>query len=158
MPHPTGVALSPSAPEQVSTLHHQDHIRANYVRSASLSFHQSILAGRPVGIDLVQRHFVDLSQKKEVADLVQRDLIRVNNYLPEAARVKRFVLLHKEFDPDEAELTRTKKLRRDFMEARYKDLIKAMYSGEQSVNVEASVTYRDGRKGVVTTAIKVRSI
>ena len=102
--------------------------------------------------------FVDLSQKKEVADLVQRDLIRVNNYLPEAARVRKFVLLHKEFDPDEAELTRTRKLRRDFMEQRYKDLIDAMYSGKDSVITEAPVTYRDGRKGVVSTAIKVRQV
>ena len=102
--------------------------------------------------------FVDLSQKEEVADLVRKDLIRVNSYLPEASRVNRFVLLHKEFDPDEAELTRTRKLRRDFMEERYKDLVDAMYSDVNSVNVEAPVTYRDGRKGVVTTAIKVRSI
>jgi len=102
--------------------------------------------------------FVDLSQREEVADLVRKDLIRVNSYLPEASRVNRFVLLHKEFDPDEAELTRTRKLRRDFMEERYKDLVDAMYSDVNSINVEAPVTYRDGRKGVVTTAIKVRSI
>ncbi len=102
--------------------------------------------------------FVALSQKEEVADLVRQDLMRVNNYLPEAARVKRFVLLHKEFDPDEAELTRTRKLRREFMERRYKDLIDAMYSDKESVIVEAPVTYRDGRKGVVATAIKVRTI
>ncbi len=102
--------------------------------------------------------FVDLSQKKEVADLVQKDLVRVNGYLPEGSRVKRFVLLHKEFDPDEAELTRTRKLRRGFMEERYKDLIEAMYQDKEEVKVEAPVTYRDGRKGVVTTAIKVRTI
>ena len=102
--------------------------------------------------------FVDLSQKKEVADLVQRDLIRVNRYLPEASRVKKFVLMHKEFDPDEAELTRTRKLRRDFMEARYTGLINAMYGDKESVAVEAPVTYRDGRKGVVVTSIMVRDI
>lgn len=102
--------------------------------------------------------FVDLSQKKEVADLVQKDLIRVNSYLPEASRVKNFVLLHKEFDPDEAELTRTRKLRRDFMEQRYKDLIDAMYSDKDSVIVEVPITYRDGRKGVVSTAVKVRRV
>jgi long-chain acyl-CoA synthetase len=102
--------------------------------------------------------FVDLSQKEEVADLVRKDLMRVNSYLPEASRVKKFVLLHKEFDPDEAELTRTRKLRRDFVEQRYKDLIEAMYSDKESVIVEAPVTYRDGRKGVVATAINVRSI
>jgi Long-chain acyl-CoA synthetases (AMP-forming) len=102
--------------------------------------------------------FVDLSQKKEVADLVAKDLIRVNSYLPEGSRVKKFVLLHKEFDPDEAELTRTRKLRRGFVSERYKDLIDAMYHLDKEVKVEAAVTYRDGRKGVVTTSIKVRSL
>lgn len=102
--------------------------------------------------------FVDLSQKDAVADLVHKDLIRVNNYLPPESRVKKFVLLHKEFDPDEAELTRTRKLRRDFVEERYKDIIEAMYSDKEEVKVEAPVTYRDGRKGVVTTALKIRTI
>jgi long-chain acyl-CoA synthetase len=102
--------------------------------------------------------FVDLSQKDEVADLVKMDLLRVNSYLPEASRVRRFVLLHKEFDPDEAELTRTRKLRRDFVEERYRDLIRGMYSGSEEVKVDASVTYRDGRKGTVTTGIKIRSV
>jgi len=102
--------------------------------------------------------FVDLSQKKEVADLVQEDLLRVNGYLPEASRVRKFVLMHKEFDPDEAELTRTRKLRREFMEERYRELIDAVYGDTGSVQVKAPVTYRDGRKGMVTTDIKVRTI
>jgi len=102
--------------------------------------------------------FVDLSQKKEVADLVQKDLVRVNGYLPEPTRVRKFVLMHKEFDPDEAELTRTRKLRRDFMEQRYKELIDTLYEDGQEINVKAPVTYRDGRKGMVTTSIKVRSV
>ncbi len=102
--------------------------------------------------------FVDLSQKKEVADLVRQDLERVNGYLPEQSRVQNFVLLHKEFDPDEAELTRTRKLRREFMEERYKDLIAALYGNKDKVDVQAAVTYRDGRKGQVTTSIQVRSI
>ena len=102
--------------------------------------------------------FVDLSQKKEVADLIEKDLARVNSYLPEPARVRRFVLMHKEFDPDEAELTRTRKLRREFMEERYKELIDAMYQDGKEVKVQAPVTYRDGRRGVVTTSIKVREV
>jgi long-chain acyl-CoA synthetase len=102
--------------------------------------------------------FVDLSQKKEVADLVQKDLVRVNSYLPEPARVRKFVLMHKEFDPDESELTRTRKLRREFMQERYKDLIERVYSGGEEIKVEAAVTYRDGRKGMVTTGIKVRTV
>jgi long-chain acyl-CoA synthetase len=102
--------------------------------------------------------FVDLSQKDEVAELIARDLRRVNSFLPEMAKARRFVLLHKEFDPDEAELTRTRKLRREFMEKRYKDLIDSMYSASREVKVEAPVTYRDGRRGVVTTNIKVREV
>jgi long-chain acyl-CoA synthetase len=111
-----------------------------------------------------QRHhlnyttFVDLSQKTEVAELVKKDLVRVNSYLPETSRVKKFVLLHKEFDADEAELTRTRKLRRGFMAERYKDLIEAIYTADKEIKVEAPVTYRDGRKGIVTTVIKVRGV
>jgi long-chain acyl-CoA synthetase len=102
--------------------------------------------------------FVDLSQKNEIANLVRQDLERVNGYLPEASRVQKFVLLHKEFDPDEAELTRTRKLRREFMEERYREMIAAVYGGREQVEVQAPVTYRDGRKGVVTTGIKVRNV
>jgi long-chain acyl-CoA synthetase len=102
--------------------------------------------------------FVDLSQKSGVADLIRKDLARVNSFLPEGARVKKFVLMHKEFDPDEAELTRTRKLRREFMEDKYKDLIRAIYSGLEEVPVQANVTYRDGRKGTVATTIKVREV
>jgi long-chain acyl-CoA synthetase len=102
--------------------------------------------------------FVDLSQRPGVADLVRKDLVRVNSYLPEQARVKKFVLMHKEFDPDEAELTRTRKLRRDFIERKYQDLIRSMYEGLNEVPIQANVTYRDGRQGIVSTTIKVREV
>ena len=102
--------------------------------------------------------FVDLSQKKEVAELIKKDLVRVNSYLPELSRVKRYMLLHKEFDPDEAELTRTRKLRREFMELRYKPVIDAIYSNKDSLTVDASITYRDGRKGTVSTSIRIWDI
>jgi long-chain acyl-CoA synthetase len=102
--------------------------------------------------------FVDLSQKEEVANLIKKDLVRVNSYIPELSRVKRYVLLHKEFDPDEAELTRTRKLRREFMEMRYKPLIDELFSERDSLTVDATITYRDGRKGTVSTTIRIRNI
>ncbi|MEJ2046714.1 MAG: AMP-binding protein [Dehalococcoidia bacterium] len=102
--------------------------------------------------------FADLSQKAAVADLVREDLLRVNSYLTEPARVRKFVLLHKEFDPDEAELTRTRKLRRAFIEERYRDLISTIYRGGEEMQVKVPVTYRDGRKGVLGMAIKVRGV
>jgi long-chain acyl-CoA synthetase len=65
------------------------------------------------------------------------------------------MLLHKEFDPDEAELTRTRKLRREFMEMRYRPVIEAIYGAKDSLTVDASITYRDGRTGTVSTVIKI---
>ncbi len=102
--------------------------------------------------------FVDLSQKPEVYDLIRADVERVNKTLPPSARVRRFVLLHKEFDPDEAELTRTRKLRRGFMEERYRDMIDTMYGDGQEVRVRATVKYRDGRTGTIETAVRVCSL
>ena len=102
--------------------------------------------------------FVDLSQKDEVAALIQQDIQRVNSYLPEGSRTRKFVLMHKEFDADEAELTRTRKLRREFMETRYADLIGAVYQNQDEIQVTAPVTYRDGRKGTVSTGIKIRTV
>jgi len=102
--------------------------------------------------------FTDLSQKPEVIDLVREEISRVNRTLPEHARIQRFVNLHKEFDPDEAELTRTRKLRRSFVEERYQELVNALYSGQEEISVEAPVTYRDGRQGIIRTAIRVNPV
>ena len=99
--------------------------------------------------------FADLSQKPEVAELISREFISVNHVVPELSKVRKFVCLHKEFDPDEAELTRTRKLRRHFIQERYQVLIDAIYQDETESMVEASVTYRDGRQGVIATALKI---
>jgi long-chain acyl-CoA synthetase len=102
--------------------------------------------------------FVDLSQKREVSDLLRTDLERVNSTLPEASRVRKFVLLHKEFDADEGELTRTRKLRRSFLQNRYRELIEAIYGDKKEVPVVTEVKYRDGRTGIVETSLKIRSV
>jgi long-chain acyl-CoA synthetase len=110
------------------------------------------------GRGLAYTTFVDLSQKPEVYDLIGADVERVNRTLPPPARMRKFVLLHKEFDPDESELTRTRKLRRTYMEDRYKLMIDTMYSGGEEVRVKAEVRYRDGRTGVVDTSVRVRTL
>jgi long-chain acyl-CoA synthetase len=102
--------------------------------------------------------YVDLSQRPEVYDLIRADIERVNATLPPAARVRSYVLLHKEFDPDEDELTRTRKLRRGRLRERYEEMIRAMYGGEEAVQVRAAVKYRDGREGVVETEVKVERL
>lgn len=102
--------------------------------------------------------FVDLSQKQEVSQLIRDDLQRVNNTLPEESKVRKFVLLHKEFDADEGELTRTRKLRRSFLQDRYGDLINAIYLDRAEVPVTTEVKYRDGRRGIMETNLKIRSV
>ena len=67
--------------------------------------------------------------------------------MPAGSRVKKYVNLHKEFDPDEGELTRNRKLRRAFLEERYRELIDAIYGDQDGVPIEAQVGYRDGRMG-----------
>jgi long-chain acyl-CoA synthetase len=102
--------------------------------------------------------FVDLSQKQEVSDLIRKEIERVNETLPPAARVQKFVILHKAFDADEAELTRTRKLRRRALEQKYGAMLDAMYRDHDQVIVSAEVKYRDGRTGVVETAVKVNRV
>jgi long-chain acyl-CoA synthetase len=102
--------------------------------------------------------FVDLSQKQEVYDLIKQDVERVNATLPPAARIKKFVILHKAFDADEAELTRTRKLRRRALEQKYGAMLDAMYGDQDSVKVSAEVKYRDGRTGMIETAVRVCTV
>lgn len=102
--------------------------------------------------------FVDLSQKPEVYNLIKKEVERVNETLPPAARIKKFVILHKTFDADEAELTRTRKLRRRALEQKYSMMLDAMYNNLEQVLVSAEVKYRDGRTGVVETAVRVCTV
>jgi long-chain acyl-CoA synthetase len=103
-------------------------------------------------------NFAELSQTPEVYELVKRDIDRINEALPPGARVQKYVNLHKEFDPDEAELTSNRKLRRSFLEERYRELVTAIYSDKTEVPIEAEVRYRDGRTGKITTTIRIQSV
>jgi long-chain acyl-CoA synthetase len=102
--------------------------------------------------------FGDLSQKPEVYQLIGQEIARVNQDLPPGCRIRKYVNLHKEFDPDESELTRTRKLRKIFLEEKYRGLIGAIYSDQENVEVEAQVRYQDGRTGNIKTALKIQSV
>jgi long-chain acyl-CoA synthetase len=102
--------------------------------------------------------FNDLSQKIEVINLIKDEIFKINKTLPEHARLRRFINLHKELDADESELTRTQKLKRTVIEEKYKDMIEALYGDQGELSVEAQVTYRDGRTGVVKTDIKINRL
>ncbi|MGM0382114.1 MAG: AMP-binding protein [Thermodesulfobacteriota bacterium] len=102
--------------------------------------------------------FTDLSQKKEVIVLIGKEITKINDTLPEWTRMRKFVNLHKELDADEDELTRTRKLRRTFVEDKYKELIYALYSKDDQYKIQAEVSYRDGRKGTMETFIYVNEV
>jgi len=102
--------------------------------------------------------FTELSQKPEVYQLVKQDMDRINKALPTGIRVKKYVNLHKEFDPDEGELTRNKRLKRVFLQERYRELIKAIYSNKTEMPVEAGIGYRDGRMATIKTTLSIQSV
>jgi len=102
--------------------------------------------------------FVDLSQKPEVIELVRQQIDKVNQMLPEHSRIRRFINLYKEFDPDEAEMTRTRKLRRTFVEERFKELIDAIYGEDEMIDISSAITYRDGRKSLMKNRIRIVSV
>lgn len=102
--------------------------------------------------------FVDLSQKPQVYELIKKDMQRVNRNLTGDLKIRRFVNLHKEFDADDAELTRSGKLRRKFMEERYKELVESIYSGKEEYEVVASVKYKDGRTGSIKTYVRFEEV
>ena len=102
--------------------------------------------------------FTDLSQKPEVYGLVRTEIDRINHDLSPNARVKKYVNLHKELDPDEGELTRTRKLRKRFLEDRYRDLIYAIYHGETEVSVADRISRGDERTGTIETTINIETV
>jgi len=103
-------------------------------------------------------NYQELSQVPEVYELVKTQLKQANRDLPEVARVRKFVNLYKEFDPDDGELTRTHKLRRAFVEDRYKDIVDALYRDEDIFHIDTMITYEDGRKAEIKTDLKIQKV
>ena len=102
--------------------------------------------------------YTDLAQKDEVYELVRNQVEAANSDLPDAARIRRFLLLHKELDADDAELTRTRKVRRKFVAQRYDDIISALYSQNDYLDIESAITYQDGRFAVIKTRLKIETL
>jgi len=107
--------------------------------------------------------YTDIAQKPQVYDLIYNEAIRVNKSLAEdeqlqGAQIHKYLILHKELDPDDEEITRTRKIRRRFIEEKYADLIDALYSDRDSVEVKAKVTYEDGRTTMINANLKIREV
>jgi long-chain acyl-CoA synthetase len=110
---------------------------------------------------LAYTSYTDLAQKPAVYELIHGDVARVNKSLLDdevlrGAQIRRFLILHKELDPDDEEITRTRKVRRGYIAQKYAALIDALYSGQDHVQVDAKVTYEDGRTGTVRADVRIR--
>lgn len=99
--------------------------------------------------------YQELSQQPRILELVQREVERVNKSLPASARIARFVNLFKEFDADDNELTRTKKIRRAFLESRYKDIVDGLYGENNSVHMDTAIKYEDGRTAQIKADLRI---
>ena len=102
--------------------------------------------------------YQELSQMPEVYDLVEKQIRQANKDLPDLAKIRKFTNLYKEFDADDDELTRTRKLRRAFVEMRYKEIVAALYSPNDSVHIDTLIKYEDGRQAHIVTDMRIVSI
>ena len=102
--------------------------------------------------------YTELGQIPQVYDLIMRAILEVNKSIPEAAKIHRFANLYKEFDADDDELTRTRKIRRAFVEDRYKEIIEAMYDEKEIMHMDTTITYEDGRVTKIKADIRLQSV
>ncbi|MDH3580916.1 MAG: AMP-binding protein [Hyphomicrobiales bacterium] len=110
--------------------------------------------------DVIYGSYQELAAHPEVYKILEGHVDEMNRSLagePDVAgsQVRRFLILHKELDADDGELTRTQKVRRSFIAARYKPLLKALYDGSKSCKISTEVTFEDGSKGSITGDVKI---
>lgn len=104
--------------------------------------------------------YTDLACKPEVVALVGEAVAKVNADLaadPKLAnaQIRRYIVLHKELDADDEELTRTRKVRRRFIQDKYRVLVDAMYEGRRQQHIETAVKFEDGRSGSIAATLDV---
>jgi len=99
--------------------------------------------------------YTDLSARPQVLELLRTEVAKVNATLPEPQRIRDFVLLYKELDADDEELTRTRKVRRGVINAKYGDIIAALYRGDEAIPVDTTIAFQDGTKQRIRTTLTV---
>jgi long-chain acyl-CoA synthetase len=107
---------------------------------------------------LAYASYHELSQMPQVYELIQREITKMNRDLPPVAQIKKFINLYKEFDADDDELTRTRKLRRAFVENRYKEIVEGLYSETDKIHMNTTITYEDGRVAQIKADLRVMSV
>jgi long-chain acyl-CoA synthetase len=67
-----------------------------------------------------------------VQDLIEGEIARVNKRLARVETVKKFRLIEQILTPEDEELTPTMKLKRAYVNVKYKDLIDGMYERSEA--------------------------
>jgi long-chain acyl-CoA synthetase len=104
--------------------------------------------------------YADLAAKPEVLALVRECVEKVNADLAAdkmlaGSQVSRFLVLHKELDADDGEMTRTRKVKRGYINDKYKVLVDALYAGKTEQFIETAVKFEDGRSGSVSATLPI---
>ncbi len=141
-----------------------------YVREAVAFGHERPFVAAMIAIDistignwaerrgLPYTSYMDLSQKPEVRALIREEIDKGNVTLPDSTKVRRFLLLTKDLEADDAEMTRTRKVRRRFIAEKYADVIEALYSGRDEVELTTVITYEDGRQSTLQSRVHIEDV
>ena len=74
--------------------------------------------------------FASLCRAREVNDLIWSEIEKVNANFARVETIKRFCLIEQQLTPEDEELTPTMKLKRSFVNTKYKPEIDAMYRAQ----------------------------
>jgi long-chain acyl-CoA synthetase len=73
-------------------------------------------------------NFASLCRLPEILDLIEGEMNEVNKKFARVEQIKKFRLIEHEINPEDDEVTATGKLKRSFVNEKYKDLIEEMYN------------------------------
>ncbi|PYM04701.1 MAG: long-chain fatty acid--CoA ligase [Candidatus Rokuibacteriota bacterium] len=79
--------------------------------------------------DVPFTNFGSLTRARPVLDLIAAEVEKVNRKFARVETIKSFRLIEHQLDPEDPELTPTMKLKRTFVNRKYRDLINSMYDG-----------------------------
>jgi len=103
-------------------------------------------------------NYANLASRPQIYDLIREEMLRVNENLKSAHKIQKFILLYKELDADDGELTRTRKVRRNVVNEKYKDIIETIYSNKDVVHIDTTIAFQDGTKSRIVTNLKIESL
>ncbi|MDA9674508.1 AMP-binding protein, partial [Alphaproteobacteria bacterium] len=102
--------------------------------------------------------YTGLAADKKIYSLIEEEISKVNSQLPDNTKIAKFLLLFKELEADDGELTRTRKVRRNVINSRYKDIINDLYLDKDKASINTEFTLEDGRKSKISAVMEIRHL